>query len=269
MKPPTSPSGKLTPRVVLGSILFAIGQVLSTVVFAPIAIIAVALPYRWRYWTVIRWTFLNLWWLRLTCGLNHEIEGQQNIPNAPAIILCKHQSAWETLVLQRYFSPQCWVLKRELLWVPFFGWGLATLRPIAINRTAGMSAAQQVIEQGEARLRDGIWVVIFPEGTRVAPGQRRRYKLGGAILAEHNGGLVVPVAHNSGDYWPRNSFFKFPGTIRLVIGEPFLTAGLSAMEINKRAETWIEATVAQLRSSYAAGTESTAVNNAGDGAGSS
>lgn len=239
----------LTPRVVVGSTFFALGQAIATLVFAPIAIASIVLPYRWRYYTVIQWTHLNIWWLGITCGLRHEVEGLENIPEQPTIILSKHESAWETIALPRYFSPQCWVLKRELLKVPFFGWGLATLRPIAIDRAAGASAAQQVISQGEQRLKEGLWVVIFPEGTRVAPGQYRRYKLGGAILAQHTGAPVVPVAHNSGDYWPRNSFFKYPGTIRLVIGAPMQTTGLNAAKINAQAEAWIQPTVARLRES--------------------
>lgn len=245
---------RVTFRVLLGSTAFALGQVVATLIFAPIAILAMALPYRWRYYAVIQWTHVNVWWLGITCGLRHEVVGKENIPTKPTIILSKHQSAWETIALPRYFSPQCWVLKRELLKVPFFGWGLATLRPIAIDRSGGMSAAQQVIEQGEERLAEGLWVVIFPEGTRVPPGQKRRYKLGGAILAEHAQVPVVPVAHNSGDYWPRNSFFKYPGTIKLVIGRPFDTTGLKATEINRRAQDWIEPQVAELRAKDPNGT---------------
>ena len=139
------------------------------------------------------------------------------------------------------------MLKRELLRIPFFGWGLATLRPIAIDRAAGRSALDQVLEQGRRRLAEGIWVVVFPEGTRVAPGAQRRYRLGGAVLAERTGSPVVPVAHNAGDYWPRRGFLKRPGTIRLVIGEPIESKGRSATEINARAAEWIESTVRTLR----------------------
>ena len=233
--------------MVLRSTLFALGQVLLTLVFAPLALAALALPYRTRYRVLMQWTVLNLWWLAVTCGLRHRVEGLQNIPERAAIVLCKHQSTWETLVLPRYFSPQTWVLKRELLRIPFFGWGLATLRPIAIDRAAGRSALEQVVEQGRRRLAEGIWVVVFPEGTRVAPGERSRYRRGGAALAERTGTAVVPVAHNAGDYWPRRGFLKRPGTIRLVIGEPIESAGRSAAEINARAAEWIESTVRELR----------------------
>ena len=241
----------ITLRVWLGSTAFAVGLTVSTLVFAPVAIVAIAFPYRWRYHTVIQWAYFNVWWLGVTCDLRYTVEGRENIPSAPTIILSKHESAWETIALPRLFSPQCWVLKQELLKVPFFGWGLATLRPIAIDRSAGVNAAQQVVTQGQARLREGVWVVIFPEGTRVPPGQRRRYKLGGAILAENTRCPVVPVAHDSGDYWPRNSFFKFPGTIRLIIGPALPTEGLSASEINQRTEAWIESTVRRIRSERA------------------
>ena len=229
------------------ALAFYAGMVVATLVFAPLALLAVILPYRARYQVVVRWAYLMIWWLRLSCGLDHVVEGVENIPDAPTVILAKHESAWETMALQHYFSPQTWVLKRELLRIPLFGWGLATLRPIAIDRSAGKSAMDQVVKQGRARLADRIWVVIFPEGTRVAPGARRRYKMGGALLAERTGCPVVPVAHDSGDFWPRKSLLKWPGTVRLVIGEPIDTTGLSASEINARAEAWIEATLARLR----------------------
>jgi 1-acyl-sn-glycerol-3-phosphate acyltransferase len=157
-----------------------------------------------------------------------------------------HQSMFETLALQKLFYPQTWVLKRELLWVPLFGWGLAMLAPIAIDRKAGRKAVRQVIDQGKARLDAGLWVVIFPEGTRVAPGAKGRYGMGGALLAEHSGYPVVPVAHNAGWYWPRRGFLKYPGTIRMVVGTPITSAGKTAAEINAEAEAWIEATVASI-----------------------
>ena len=238
---------RVTPRIFIGSLLFAIGQVAFTMVYAPLAVAAMLVPYRLRYRVVTQWTFLNIWWLARTCRLTHETEGLENIPEQPTVVLSKHQSAWETMVLQRYFAPQAWVLKRELLRIPLFGWGLATLRPIAIDRAAGQAALDQVLEQGAQRLADGIWVVVFPEGTRVAPGQRARYKMGGATLAGALEMPVVPVAHNSGDFWARKSFIKFPGVIRLVIGPPIETAGKTALEINALAEAWIEARVAELR----------------------
>lgn len=233
-------------EIAVRSTAFLAGQLLATFVFAPLVVLFSMAPYRARYALALRWTYFNIWWLRQTCRLTHVVDGTENIPAEPAIVLCKHQSAWETLTLQYYFSPQVWVLKRELLLVPFLGWGLAALRPIAIDRRAGRDALSQVLEQGRQRLASGCWVVVFPEGTRVAAGKKRRYKLGGATLAEKTGRPVVPVAHNAGLYWPRNSFFKFPGTIRMVIGAPIDSRGRNAAEINRLAETWIEGTVDEL-----------------------
>lgn len=233
-------------QIAARSTLFFFGQILATIIFAPVVVLSSLVPYRARYALVVRWTYFNIWWLQQTCRLTHVVEGTENIPAEPAIVLCKHQSAWETLALQYYFSPQVWVLKRELLQVPFLGWGLAALRPIAIDRRAGRDAMSQVLEQGTQRLESGCWVVVFPEGTRVPVGKKRRYKPGGATLAEKTGKPVIPVAHNAGLFWPRNSFFKYPGTIRLVIGAPIDSRGRKAAEINKLAESWIEKTVDKL-----------------------
>lgn len=238
-----SPAASLIAR----SLLYAAGQGLLSVLFSFAAILALLLPYRQRYALVSRWTHWNLWWLDKTCRLNHSVVGKENIPARPTIIFCKHESAWETLALQRYFTPQVWVIKRELLWIPFFGWGLATLRPIAIDRKASRAGLEQILTQGRERLDDGCWVVIFPEGTRVAPGERRRYRQGGAKLAEKTGYPVLPVAHNAGDLWPRNSFIKRPGTIELRFGPIIESVGRSAAEINRLAEDWIETAVQDMR----------------------
>ena len=243
-----TPAGPtVTAGVVVGSSLFAFGLVCSTLLFTPIALASTLLPYRFRWHVVTQWSRFNLYWLSLTCGVHCEVDGLDNVPAEPTVILAKHESAWETLAMQRYFAPQVWVLKRELLRIPFFGWGLATMRPIAIDRSAGLSAFEQMLEQGRERLASGCWVVVFPEGTRVPPGTRRRFKRGGALLAVHTGRPVIPVAHNAGDCWPRNSFFKYPGTIRVVIGEPIETAGRTAVEVNRAAEQWIGDTVDRIR----------------------
>ena len=238
---------RVTPGVIIGSSLFVLGLVCSTLVFTPIALASTLLPYRFRWTVVTRWSRFNVFWLSLTCGVKSEVTGLENIPAEPTVILSRHESAWETLALQRWFAPQVWVLKRELLRIPFFGWGLATMRPIAIDRSAGLNAFAQMLEQGEERLAQGCWVVVFPEGTRVPPGAKRKFKQGGARLAAHTGHPVVPVAHNAGDCWPRNSFYKYPGTIRVVIGEPIETAGRSAAQINRTAERWIHDTLGRIR----------------------
>ena len=247
MKRRISTPERVTAALVFRSSLYLAGQCLLSVPFSIAAVVALLLPYRPRYELVSRWTHCSLWWLARTCRLNHTVVGLENIPENPTIVFCKHESAWETLALQRYFRPQVWVIKRELLWIPFFGWGLATLRPIAIDRRSSRAAMDQILTQGRDRLSDGCWVVIFPEGTRVAPGQRRRYRRGGAVLAEKTRYPVVPVAHNAGDYWPRRSFIKRPGTIRLAIGPAIESAGRRAAEINRLAEQWIESTLEEMR----------------------
>jgi 1-acyl-sn-glycerol-3-phosphate acyltransferase len=222
------------------------GMVPTTVIFALLGLLTFPFSYRWRYAVITQWTRFNLWWLALTCNVRYTVEGRENIPAGPAVILSKHQSAFETMVYQRIFPPHVWLLKRELLWLPFFGWGLAMLEPIAIDRKAGRKALQQLLTIGAKRLAAGRWVVIFPEGTRIAPGQKGRYAPGGAMLAAQSRYPVVPVAHNAGEFWPRRGFIKHPGTIRIVIGPVIDTANRSAQEINSLAEQWIEGTMARI-----------------------
>lgn len=231
---------------VIRSTIFSLGMLLSTLVMAPISVLTFPLPFLWRYRVISQWARFNLWWLEATCKLSYRVEGLEHITEQNGVILCKHQSAWETLALQRIFPPQVWMLKRELLWIPFFGWGLAMLEPIAIDRGSGRKAMAQLLEQGRKRLESGRWVVIFPEGTRVAPGQRRDFRRGGATLAATTGFPVVPVAHNAGEYWPRRSFIKRPGVIRVVVGPVIETQGRTAEEINAEAQQWIESTMQEI-----------------------
>jgi 1-acyl-sn-glycerol-3-phosphate acyltransferase len=226
--------------LVMRSALFSVGMVITTLLFAIPAVFTYPLPYRWRYGFISQWAKFNIWWLGVTCKLRYEIQGLEHLPRRSSIVLCKHQSAWETLALQLFLPPQVWVLKRELLFVPFFGWGLAMLEPIAINRGSKKQAMQQVLEQGRERLEKGRWVVVFPEGTRVAPGQKGNYRLGGARLGEHTRHPVVPIAHNAGEFWRRRSFIKRPGIVQVRIGPAIDTAGLTSQEIQQRAVDWIE-----------------------------
>ncbi len=229
------------PRfVALRSALFNLIMWLSVMVYAPLTLFTMPFPFAWRYRFISQWARFQVWLLKVLCRLDYRVEGLEHLPPGPAIVLAKHQSAWETIAFQRIFPPQTWVLKRELLWVPFFGWGLALLEPIAIRRGAGRQAIEQLVRQGRARLEEGIWVVVFPEGTRVPPGTRGRYRIGGAVLAAKTGYPVVPVAHNAGLYWQRRSFIKRPGTIRVVVGPVIETRGKSAEEILARTEEWIE-----------------------------
>ena len=166
--------------------------------------------------------------LRWFCKLDYVVEGLEHLPATSSVVLVKHSSAWETIAQLRIFPGHTWVLKRELIWIPVLGWVLLKLKAIAIDRRGGRTAVQQVLDQGQKRLAEGIWVVIFPEGTRVPAGETRRYGMSGALLAEAAGLPVIPVAHNAGDYWPRRSWLKRPGTIRVVIGPPIQTAGVDA-----------------------------------------
>ncbi|MEX2162866.1 MAG: lysophospholipid acyltransferase family protein [Sulfuricaulis sp.] len=222
------------------SVLFNLLLWGSVVIYAPLSLLTVVLPFPVRYRIIRQWARWQVVLLKTLCRLDYRVEGREHLPAGAAIIFSKHQSAWETIVYQEIFPPQTWVLKRELMWIPFFGWALALLHPIAIDRGSGRKAIEQVVAQGRDRLRSGIWVVVFPEGTRVAPGTRRRYGIGGAVLAAETGYPVVPVAHNAGTFWPRRSFFKRPGTVRVVIGPVIETHGKTAEEIRDRAETWIE-----------------------------
>lgn len=225
----------------LRSTLYALGMIVVTPLFSLIALLIFPLPPVTRYRIISGWARSMLVWLEFTCGLKYRVLGAENIPQSTVVILAKHQSAWETLAFQAVFPPVCWVLKRELLRIPFFGWGLAMTSPVAIDRTAGREALKQLIEQGKQRLSQGFNVVVFPEGTRVEPGTRGRYNAGGASLAVHADVPVIPVAHNAGEYWGKNAFLKRPGTITLSIGPAIPSQGKKTSELNQEVESWIEA----------------------------
>lgn len=186
--------------------------------------------------------------LRRLCGLGYEVRGAENLPPGAHVALWKHSSAFETFAMMIVCPPQVWVLKRELLWIPFIGWGIRAMRSIAINRGAGQSAVAQIVAQGRQRIAEGLWVMIFPEGTRMAPGQTRRYGVSGALLAQEAGCFIVPIAHDAGYYWPRRGLIKKPGTIHVVIGPPIDPAGRDPREVNEQAQAWVESQVSALRS---------------------
>lgn len=221
-------------------LVFHLGLALSVGLWGIPSLLSFPLPHRARYWVITRWSLWILWWLRITNGVRWEVEGLENIPAQAGVVMSKHQSTWETLALQGLFIPQTWVLKRELMWIPFFGWALTLLRPIAINRKAGRSAVRQVIEQGRARIADGCWVVVFPEGTRIAAGRKGRYRVGGAVLACATEAKVVPIAHNAGEFWPKHGLRKQPGCIRMRIGQPIDAKGLRPEQLIAQVESWIE-----------------------------
>jgi 1-acyl-sn-glycerol-3-phosphate acyltransferase len=225
---------------VVRSTLFALALCLVTPPYALFALLTFPLPRMTRYRLISGWSRLVIRLARWILGIDWRVEGRENLPARPAVILSKHQSAWETMAFQLIFPPQVMVLKRELLWIPFFGWGLALMSPIAINRSRGMRALRTIARRGRERLAQGFWVVVFPEGTRVAPGSQRAYHPGGAWLASASGAPVVPVAHNAGLLWPRNAFLKRPGTVTVRIGPPIEAANRDPQTINELARTWIE-----------------------------
>ena len=224
----------------LRSGLFALALVVLTPPYALLALATFALPRLARYRVISGWSRLVVWLARALCGIRWRVEGREHLPRRPAVLLSKHQSAWETLAYQAIFPPQVLVVKRELLWIPFFGWGLALMSPIAIDRARGRAALRRIARQGRERLEQGFWIVVFPEGTRVAPGRRRRYHAGGAWLAAQAGVPVVPVAHNAGLYWPRNGFVKRPGTVTVRVGPAIDSAGRDPQDLIALAERWIE-----------------------------
>jgi 1-acyl-sn-glycerol-3-phosphate acyltransferase len=222
------------------SFLFAVAITLVTPPYAVIALASAPLPRMLRYRIISGWSRLILWLARVILGIEWRVEGRENLPSRPAVILAKHQSAWETLAFQHIFPPQVHVLKRELLWIPFFGWGLALMSPIAIDRSRGVAALRAIAKRGQKRLDQGFWVVVFPEGTRVAPGECRDYQPGGAWLAAASGAPIVPVAHNAGLFWPRNAFLKRPGTVTIRIGPSIDPRNRDPLTINAMAKEWIE-----------------------------
>ena len=237
----------------LRSVLFTLFLFVSVPLYAPVVLLTAPFPRRVTYRFVLGWIDAQLFMLEKLCGLRYEIEGLEHLPSEPSIVLMKHSSAWETLAQLRLFPRQTWVLKRELMWAPFFGWALMLLKPIAIDRRGGRSAVEQVIKQGQERLAEGLWVVIFPEGTRVPYGQTGRFGLSGALLAAAAGKPVIPVAHDAGRYWPRRGWLKRPGTIRVRIGPPIETAGRDPREVTAAVRSWIEQAVAELGTEAASG----------------
>lgn len=233
------------PGIVLRSTLFFLAALVVTPPYALLAWLVWPLPAKIRYRIVTSWSHLIVALARSLCGIRYRVRG--TIPaGGPYIVMAKHQSAWETLAFQVLFPAQVHVLKHWLLWVPFFGWGLATLSPITIERSPGRATLRRLLSQGQARLREGFWVIIFPEGTRVAPGTRGEYQGGGAWLACSSGVPVLPVAHNAGELWPKNGFIKHSGTVTISIGAPIHPEGRTTAALLSVVAASIEARMAEL-----------------------
>jgi 1-acyl-sn-glycerol-3-phosphate acyltransferase len=230
----------------LRSLVFLIAQIIFTPPYAIVALATFPLPRLARYRVISGWARAMIWLAKKVLGIQYRVIGAENLPRTPAVILSKHQSAWETLAFQVIFPPQVWVLKRELLWIPFFGWGLALTSPIAIDRSSGARALRRMAELGRERLAQGFWITIFPEGTRVQPGKKGTYHPGGAWLAVNCGAPVVPVAHNAGLLWGRGAFLKRSGTVTVEIGAPIDSRAHTPESLNATVEEWIEGRMAKL-----------------------
>ncbi len=228
------------------SVLFTAYMMVSACVFGAFMSLCFWAPYRFQFEVARLWARCLFWVLERLCGLKYVVEGRERIPPGNHIVMSNHTSAWETIAQFVIFPPHVWVLKRELLWIPFVGWGLKLLRSIAIDRGVGHRAVNQVVEQGKARLADGLWVIIFPEGTRVVTGETKRFGVSGALLAAATGKLMIPLSHNAGAFWPRRSIIKKPGTIRVVIGEAISPQGKNPRQLNEEARLAIEAGLAKI-----------------------
>lgn len=235
------------------SLLYNIFGFGSIILFAIVVIAFFWAPYRFHWFLCVTWCRLAVWGAKFFCGIHVVVEGGENLPSTPCVVMIKHTSTLETLWQVTYFPQATWVLKREILWAPFFGWAIGlALKPIAIDRAGGGSAVKQVIRQGTEKLKQGIWVTVFPEGTRMAPGQTRKYGVSGAALAREAGVPIVPVAHNAGDLWQRRSFIKKPGTVRFMIGPPVDPAGREPRDTNLIVQNWIEDTMHEISNVYPA-----------------
>ena len=230
----------------LGSLVFTLLLFLTTAVFGLIVLACAWLPIHARYAIPRAWARVLFAMLKLLCRLDYTVEGREHLPNEPFISIWKHSSTWDTIAQMLVVPPAAWIVKREVIWIPIVGWAVATFRPIAIDRSAGGSAVKQVVAQGRKRFAEGLGVLIYPEGTRMAPGETRKYGVSGALLATKTGRLVVPIAHNSGYFWRRRGLMKYPGTIRVVIGPPIDPAGLDPRAVNARAQQWIETTITEI-----------------------
>ena len=228
--------------LVIRSTLFWVAFVLGMVSIATVLSLFIWSPLSWRIALIRLWINWSLITLRLFCGLGFRVEGLENIPDHGFIVMSKHSSTWETIALQKFFDPMVWVVKRELTRIPFFGWGLIAMNAIALDRGTGRQAIKQLIVESRKRMDEGRILMLFPEGTRVLPGEHKPFKVGGAIISEKTGYAVLPVAHNAGEFWPRHSWIKWPGTITVVIGEPINPEGKKSEDIIAEVEEWITTT---------------------------
>ncbi len=231
----------------LRSTVLFIMVLITTIIFSLLMMIAFILPFSLQYKLGSTWGAYVMFMTKKICGLSYHVSGLENITTANnAIVLCKHQSAWETIFLTAILPPSSILLKKSLLWLPFWGWAMATLKPIAINRSTPKEALMQLLKQGAKRLQEGYWLVMYPEGTRTAPGEQKKFSASGSLLAQRTGFPIIPVAHNAGEFWPRNSFLKYPGVIQVKIGPAINPKDRKSKDINAEAEAWINNAMAEI-----------------------
>jgi 1-acyl-sn-glycerol-3-phosphate acyltransferase len=240
-EPPLETTSLRNAFLFLRSLLFAVVMGVATVVWACVCFLAAPFPYNTRFYITSRWNVFVIWCARVICGIRYQVKGYENLPDRAVILLSKHQSAWETIfMLPNMKRPIVYVFKKEILYIPFFGWGMALLRMIPIDRSKGKRAFAFVVRAGKRRIADGQSIIMFPEGTRIAVGEKGQYKSGGSRLAIETGASVVPIAHNSGECWPKNSFIKRPGLITVSIGKPIAPENHTADSLMQEVENWIE-----------------------------
>jgi len=233
----------------LRGIIYLIGQIVSAVIISMLALPSIFIPLVLRTKIISIWARFNIWTLKWICGVTYRVHGQEHIPDRPSIVISNHQSAWETLCFQLIFPEQSYIIKRELLLIPFFGWGLALNRPIVIDRSEKRQAMDRLIKQGKERVQEGRWIVIFAEGTRMEPGKPGVFQVGGAMIGSKTKAPIVPVAHNAGLFWSKNSLIKYPGVIDVMIGKSIETKGRKPREINALVESVIKSMLKTLPSS--------------------
>jgi 1-acyl-sn-glycerol-3-phosphate acyltransferase len=235
----------------LRSVLFYLGYSILTLVWGSLSVlVGWVLPHRARFFFIIGiWTRLCLWWLRVTCGIRHQVTGRENIPDEPCVVLVRHESTWETLFLQTLLAPQATIIKRELLWIPFFGWAFALNRPIAIDRSNPRGALRRLIRVGKTRLEERVWVVLFPEGTRMPAGEIGKFQVGGGTLAADADVPILIVAHNAGTCWPAHELKKRPGTIQVRIAPVIRPNGRDGKTLTDEARALLAETMGALRES--------------------
>lgn len=225
--------------MLIRNILFYLGLIPVTALFAILGLLFFFIPYQARYYLITRWSHFFIFWAKVVGGIHYQVQGLENLPAKNAIVLCNHQSMWETVFMQVLLPPQTWILKKSLLNIPFFGWGLRLLEPIAINRSNRAQAIDQIKTQGVERLKKGRWVVMFPEGTRVAPGAHHRFSKSGAELSLATGYPILPIAHNAGLFWPRGFWIKKKGTIKIIIGPLINPKDHHLQNLHESVEQWI------------------------------